>query len=224
MNKRLTNILVFICACVFLLGTAAVVAMSAEEGSSFFNAGQFFKKANENNISNQSGEILAKYQGVAVTRTMVDYQRNMNILRSEDAIQENTTDLDIVNNILKSIMLLEEAEQQGLAATPDEVEALVENARLAYSLPEGKQILDDFCAGSGITVEEYFEIYRQQLPRTIARQKLMDAVGKQYCEANGLTFTKVNPPAELVAAQEEYIQALFQQNQSKIEYFLDVVS
>ena len=38
-------------------------------------------------------------------------------------------------------------------------------------------------------------------------------------EKQGLTFTKVNPPAEMIEAQENYIDELFAENKDKIIYF-----
>lgn len=220
-RKHLTFAILCVCALAVVAGT--VYAFASEEVSAFFSAGLFFKSAKEEDTADvtDSSKILAKYNGTPITASTVEYQRNMNVLRSEEAAQNNTTDLDIINNIIKNMILLEEAERQGLAATDEEVEALVESAVYGYSIPEGKKIIDDFCSGAGITFDEYLEIYREQLPRTIARQKLKDAVGKRYCEEHGLEFTKVNPPKEMVAAQEAYIEELFEKNKDKIEYFLD---
>ena len=149
---------------------------------------------------------------------MVDYEKNISGL---GITLKAKTDLDIVNGIAKNLILYEEAVRLGFSATEAEVEALIENAKLAYTIPEGKKIADDFCKGAGITFEEYLDIYRKQLPQSIARQKLIDAVGKKYCEANGLEFTKVNPPKEMLDAQEAYKCELFDKHRDKIEYFID---
>ena len=37
-----------------------------------------------------------------------------------------------------------------------------------------------------------------------------------------MEFTKINPPAEMVAAQEAFIQKLFEENKHKIEYFIEI--
>ena len=46
-------------------------------------------------------------------------------------------------------------------------------------------------------------------------------MGEEFCEQNGLTFTKVNPPKELVAAKEDYVDDLFEQAQGEIIYYTD---
>jgi 2-oxoglutarate dehydrogenase complex dehydrogenase (E1) component-like enzyme len=83
-------------------------------------------------------------------------------------------------------------------------------------------MIDSFLEGAGISFDEYMDLVREQVPRNIARQKLIDAIGRQYCEEHGLEFTKINPPAEMVAAQKAYIEQLFEQNKDKIEYFIDI--
>lgn len=57
--------------------------------------------------------------------------------------------------------------------------------------------------------------------RAIARQKLLDAFGQEYCEENGLTFTKVNPPAEMVEAREAYVDELMTKAAGEITYYTD---
>ena len=223
MKKKIIYVLAIICICVVVIGVFTIFASASEGQSPLYFLGQFFKSANDEiKGPNSSIVVVAKYNGTDITSTDVNYQRNANVMRSESDAAKNKTDLDIINNIIKNLILLEEAEQRGLSATESEIEELMQNAKLGYSMPEGKKIIDDFCKGAGISYEEYLEIYRNQLPRTIARQKLIDVVGKQFCEANGLVFTKVNPPKEMVAAQELYIQELFEKNKDKIEYYIEI--
>lgn len=223
MRKKAVVACIIILVCVFCVGSVIVYATASEGSNDFFLAGLFFKSSQNKESAgiNSNVRIVAKYNGTAITADTVEYQKNMNILRDNESTDQNDTDLEIINNIIKSMILLEEAERRGLTATEAEVEALLQNARDAYATPEGKEILDSFCDGAGITIDEYFTIYRDQLPKTIARQKLRDEIGRQYCQEHGLEFTKVNPPAEMVAAQEAFIENLFEQNKDKIEYFLN---
>lgn len=221
MKKRIICLLSIICICIVGVGVFTIFASATEGQSPLYALGQFFKTANNESTKNDY-VVMAKYNGTDITSTVVNYQRNANVIRNESAAAENKSDLDIINNIIENLILLEEAERLGLSATEAEIESLMQSAKVGYSIPEGKKIIDDFCEGAGISYEEYLEIYRNQLPRTIARQKLLDAVGKQFCEANGLMFTKVNPPKEMVAAQELYIQELFEKNKDKIEYYFDI--
>ena len=124
-----------------------------------------------------------------------------------------------MNSILTNMVLFEEAKRQGYGATQAEIDEMVDNAKLAYSLPDGNKILTQYCDGAGITPEEYFDLLEKQAPRTIARQKFIDSIGKAYCEEHGLTFTKVNPPKELTDAQDAYVADLFEQAKDEIVYY-----
>lgn len=118
--------------------------------------------------------------------------------------------------ILQNMVLYQEAIRLGYAATQSEIDALVTNNKQTYDIPEGKAMIDQYCANADITVDEYFAHLEAQVLRTIARQKLLDAVGKQYCDQYGLTFTKVNPPKEMTDAQDAYVTELFAQAQGNI--------
>lgn len=213
MKKKLVVILSVVC----LAAVIGVVAYGAGGGDVNFLMGRYYQAAKEDD----SSEVLATYKDQKVTRAMVTYQMNMNIMRSEQVAQEWDTDLKVVNNLIEGMILLEEAERLGLAATEEEVEAMVQSVKDSYELPEGKEILDAYCEGAGLTLEEYYEAVREQAPRTIARQKLRDAVGKAYCEEHGLEFTKVNPPEEMREAVDQYIADLFESQKQYIEYFLE---
>ena len=115
-------------------------------------------------------------------------------------------------------MLVEEAENLGLAATDAEIEEMVDAVKAAYDIPEGKEIVDAYCAGAGISVESYFDIVRERAPRIIARQKLKDYVGQQFCAEHGIEFTKVNPPEEVLTAEQNYIEDLFAARAANINY------
>ena len=217
MRKKTIVVCLIICLSMLLVITGVASAVSKDDR--FHLAGLFFNSANDNKLRDTT--IVASYNGQDITTNTVDYQRKMNIFRSEEAAKEYDTDIQIVNRIIESMLILEEAERLGFAATDAEIEEMVANTTGVYAMPEGKKIIDAYCKGAGITVEEYFELQREQAPRVIARQKLMDAVGKQYCDENGLTFTKVNPPKEMLQAQEAYIEKLFAEHKADIVYYIE---
>lgn len=162
--------------------------------------------------------LLAEYHGEKVYQTDVDSYCSMNrFFAGEDA--ELPTEQEILTEILQNIVLLEEAQRLGYAATQDEIDAMVENAKQGYALSEGKALLEGYCEWAGMTMDEYFVNLEAQAPRVIARQKLLNAVGEEFCEENGLTFTKVNPPPELVQAREDYVADLFAKAQDAITYY-----
>ena len=222
MRKRI--VLICILTVLLAIGIGVGVSYAATEENVFSLAGQYLSSVLGNGSvgTDSSQVVMARYDGEAITSTMVTYQRKLNILRSEEYAADNDTDIEIINNIITDMILVEEAQRLGLTATEAEIEAMVQNAVRAYSLPEGKEMLDAYCDGAGITFDEYLAILEEQAPSIIAKQNLRDAIGMQYCEENGLEFTKVNPPAGMTAAQEAYIEALFEQNKDKIEYLIDV--
>lgn len=223
MKGKLVIKCMLIAAVLVCAGTAFA---SATDDNIFYQAGRYLKSvlssSESNGMINSNENIVAKYNGTPISAASIEYNRNMNILRDEASAMEHDTDFNIINKIIESMILLEEAERLGLTATDKEIEGMVSSAIEAYSLPQGKEMIDPFLEGAGISFDEYIAMLREQAPRTIARQKLMDAIGRQYCEDNGLEFTKMNPPAEMVAAQKAYIKQLFEQNKHKIEYFIDV--
>ena len=108
------------------------------------------------------------------------------------------------------------AEYHGEKVYQADVEAYSDTARLLAGadaeLPTEREILTEFLQNM-VLLEE------AQAPRTIARQKLLDAVGEKFCEENGLTFTKVNPPPKLMQAKKDYVADLFAQAQDETIYY-----
>ncbi len=226
MHKKIIVVCVVLALCV--LGTLAGIAYAASnDGSGDMRlAGQYFKSANAEKpfSSSKNAQIVAEYNGHKITAETVAYQKNMNILRDTATAAKYSSDMDVIQQIVKSMILLEEAEKLGLAATEAEINEMVENAKLAYSLPEGKELLDAYCAGAGITIDEYFDLIRAQAPDVIARQKLKNEAGRQYCESHGLTYSNVNPPEGMLEAQEAYMENLFHQHEAEIQYYIGEAS
>lgn len=225
MKKRQNMYVFIICTC--LLGIFLVTAFAYENTSVYKIMGEYFKQANEVegknffSITDSTPIPLADYHGQVVYQTDVNYYKKINGFFSSDMTKVPLTEEETLDKILENMVLYDEAERLGLTATQSEIDEMVNNARLAYTLPEGKEILDQYCEGAQITIDEYFELLENQAPRTIARQKLIDFVGQKFCEENGLTFTKVNPSKELVEAKEAYINDLFNQAKEDIKYYSD---
>lgn len=158
---------------------------------------------------------LAEFHGEKVYPS--DVENQMRSLSATGAAGQKTAD-EIFMEILHNMVLYDEAVRLGYTATQSEIDAMVENSKQSYATPEGKAMMDQYCEQANLTIDEYFTSLEAQAPRTIARQKLLDAVGKQYCDEHGLTFTKVNPPAEMIQAREAYVEELFAQAEGDITY------
>ena len=156
--------------------------------------------------------VLAEYHGHEVSHAVVDYRKKMGATGSER---------EIVDTILRGYMMVEEAEARGLAATQEEIDEMVEAPRQAYESGEmgENNALDEYCAGLGITIEDYFAQLREQAPETLAHAKLRDALAREYCEAHGLEYRLGAQPDEVNAAVEAELDKLFEEHKGEIVYY-----
>lgn len=157
--------------------------------------------------------VLAVYHGFEVTESMVDYQKKMDAQR-DPALRQNLTDKEIVDNILIGRMLLEEAEDLGLTATQEECDEMIASAKAAYALPDGKQMLDEWCADTGTTIDAYWAQLAAEAPDTISREKVRAYIKDSY-RADHPDATD----EEVEKAYAEYRTQLLQSHLDKITYY-----
>ena len=211
MKKKIAILLAAVLAVVLL----AAGITGAYGDSQFFDMGRLLGVAQDD----RSSELAATYKDQQMTMVELEYQRGMAAVKGGDAADE--TDREIVNRLIEGMILLEVAEEKGLTATQAEVDAMMENTRAAYDLPDGKKTIDEYCAGAGMTVEEYYEKLERDLPDAITRQKLKDEFGREYCAEHGMEFTKVNQPPEINEAYQEYRARLLKEHLDDIVYYID---
>ena len=197
-----------------LLFACVIGAYAVLKDDSIFELGKNDKEA----MDNDSDTVIATYNGYEITQAMIDSERKTYAINGEVRQNDSLSDRKAVENIIRNIMIVEKAEELGLAATNAEIEEMVSAVKESYDIPEGKEIIDAYCAGAEISVETYLGIVEERAPRIIARQKLRDYVGQQYCIEHGIEFTKVNPPAEVLAAEQDYIEDLFAARAAYIDY------
>lgn len=193
------------------------VAQSQEDTPVEEALGTYYQEAQD-----QTGDdpVLAVYKDQTVLRSVVDYQKQTQAaLAGVDPAA--LSDQEVVDDLLKNALLLEEAEARGLTPTQEEIEQyLQETVYTAYALPEGKEQIDTYCASAGISLEEYVADLREQAPRFLARAKLKEAVMEEYCQAHGLPYDPMTPPQEAQAAVEAYQDQLLADHQGEITYYL----
>lgn len=132
---------------------------------------------------------------------------------------QTVTDREAAEQLLLNLAMLDEAEQLGLSVTQEEVDAAFAVQKQNYeNNDEVHQYIDDWCEQTGVTADDYFRAVQEQLSRVMLRQKLHDALGEAYCKEHGLTFTKVNPPAEMENYVQDYLDGLLKKYSSKITY------
>ena len=125
------------------------------------------------------------------------------------------TDKEIVDNILIGRMLLEEAEDLGLTASQEECDEMIASAKAAYELPEGKQMLDDWCADMDTTIDAYWAQLAAEAPDTIRREKVRSYIKDSY-RADHPNATD----EEVEKAYNDYRSQLLRSHLDEIAYYI----
>ena len=194
-------------------------AQSAEDTPVEESLGTYYEEAMEQ-AEAPDDPVLAVYKDQTVLRSVVDYQKQTQAaLAGVDPA--TLSDREVVDDLLKNALLLEEAEARGLTPTQEEIEQYrQETVYTAYELPEGKEQIDNYCASAGISFEEYVADLRGQAPRFLAKAKLKEAVMEEYCQAHSLPYDPMNPSQEAQEAVEAYQDQLLADHQGEITYYL----
>lgn len=162
-------------------------------------------------------EVVAEYKGQPILASQLAQWRESYRLTGA----QPPSDQELLRQLVENLVLEEEAKRRGLAATQDEIDDMVQSVKDSYELPEGKEILNNYCKNAGITIEEYFDRIREVSPSILARRKLETALGQEYCQEHGLEYTTVNPPKELTEAVDQAIEELIEAQADEIQYFLE---
>ena len=179
-------------------------------------AGLFSGCAEKEAAVQEADPVAATYGETQIRQSLVDYEKqNLQALNGNQEV----TDREAAEQLLLHLAMLDEAEQLGLSVTQEEVDAAFAVQKQNYeNSDEVRQYIDDWCEQTGVTADDYFRAVQEQLSRVMLRQKLRDALGEAYCKEHGLTFTKVNPPAEMESYVQDYLDGLLQKYSSKITY------
>lgn len=162
-------------------------------------------------------EVVAEYKGQPILASQLAQWRESYRLTGA----QPPSDQELLRQLVENLVLEEEATRRGLAATEGEIDDMVQSVKDSYELPDGKEILDNYCKNAGITLEQYFDQVREVAPSILARRKLETALGEEYCREHGMEYTTVNPPKELTEAVEQAIEELIQAQAGEIQYYLN---
>ena len=122
--------------------------------------------------------VLATYKDAEITRSLVDYQKQT--MRHLNGAAE-VSDKEAVDELLINNIMLDEAETRGLSVSQEEIDAMLQSQHDNYeNYEEIRAIIDDYCKEQDLTTEQYFAVLEEQVPRSILRQKLRDALGQEY--------------------------------------------
>lgn len=162
--------------------------------------------------------VLAKYKDTEITRSLVDHWKEVKRQLGGGAV----SDKDMVDELLINNIMLDEAESRGLSVSQEEIDAMLQSQHDNYeNYEEIRAIIDDYCKEQDLTTEQYFAVLEEQVPRSILRQKLRDALGQEYCAEHGQAFTKVNPPQEMTDYVNAYLDGLLDTYSAYIKYNID---
>lgn len=206
--------IVFVCVASLSVG----ITYAAKNLTEYQQLGAYYAEVHDKMDSGNGGKVLAKYEDLEITEAIVDYQHKVSAMLYEPIYE---TDFQTVNRVIRGRMILDEAKRLGLSATQAEIDASMEASRSVMDLPGGKQLLEEYCEGAGMTIEEYFETLEKQFPEMIAKNKLKNKYAREYCEKNGLEYQQGVYNAEVDAAVEEKLNELFEKNKHKIRYYMN---
>lgn len=165
-----------------------------------------------------SEDVLATYKERNVTAGMVTYWQEVEVMTySADGTihTEKPSKKEVVDRVLRSLILLDEAEQAGLTATDEQVNAAIaEQKSIAEEYPEIREQLEEYWEAAGMTEETYWTLLQQSFYEELTIANLQAILMTEYEEA-GMT------EEEAKAAYEAYKNGLIETHQDQITYYLD---
>ena len=165
-----------------------------------------------------SDDVLATYKERNVTAGMVTYWQEVEVMTySADGTihTEKPSKKEVVDRVLRSLILLDEAEQAGLTATDEQVNAAIaEQKSIAEEYPEIREQLEEYWEAAGMTEETYWTLLQQSFYEELTIANLQAILMTEYEEA-GMT------EEEEKAAYEAYKNGLIETHQDQITYYLD---
>lgn len=165
-----------------------------------------------------SDDVLATYKERNVTAGMVTYWQEVEVMTySADGTihTEKPSKKEVVDRVLRSLILLDEAEQAGLTATDEQVNAAIaEQKSIAEEYPEIREQLEEYWEAAGMTEDTYWTLLQQSFYEELTIANLQAILMTEYEEA-GMT------EEEAKAAYEAYKNGLIETHQDQITYYLD---
>ena len=160
-----------------------------------------------------SDDVLATYKERNVTAGMVTYWQEVEVMTySADGTihTEKPSKKEVVDRVLRSLILLDEAEQAGLTATDEQVNAAIaEQKSIAEEYPEIREQLEEYWEAAGMTEETYWTLLQQSFYEELTIANLQAILMTEYEEA-GMT------EEEAKAAYEAYKNGLIETHQDQI--------
>lgn len=210
-----------------ILGSILVVAMIVSVCAiSFGDGASLLESLGIISKTHNDDTVVAEYNGFKVTQAMIDTQRSAAGLAGDDvqsdANMKDASDKAIIDRIITGQMLTDEAEARGVAATQEEMDENLATLKGAYEqYDDVKKMIDDYCKGAGISIDEYWkQVYDQSYGR-ISRTNLKIALCKEYCSELGYTgdYEDKMQTEEFENRYNEYKSSLLSSHSADIQYY-----
>ncbi len=213
MKKKKVTI-ISLCASVVI----ALLCVTAFAGLSNtpFDVGKLFKDGRS------ASEIkVAQYKDFTVTKAEVEYAKSAESKMTGDS-EIKQSDREITDRLIKGYMVLCHAKEDGYEATDEEIANDMETLKASYNEHEdAKEIVDNFCKGAEITIEEYWQQVEQQTRDSITRNKFKYAFYESYAKEIGYDGSLRNSvfAGEAEEKYEGYLAELLEEQFAEVEYF-----
>ena len=187
----------FVVAGLIIGALLATLAIAYAVSDNFLLGGLFNKNSEQGN-----NETIVEFKGIAITAADIEREIKINDLTNS---VEKKSETDVVNDLILKQIYLSEAEKLGLQATSEEISALVNEQKKFYEeFEEITSMVDEYCKGASMTLEEYWIDLEERAPRVIARNKVYNNFFDEYCEKNGLDKYSSRTQEEINNFNAEY--------------------
>ena len=156
--------------------------------------------------------IAARYREHEVTWQQVERLRSVMTLLGEKG---ETDDRALVDRLLQGYILFDEAKELGVTVSESEVAQRLSE----LPLPDGKSTLDEYLRTLGGSLGDYLDLVREQALEKLTRERVREALARDYCSEHGIDFDLDHLPEEASRAVGEKIDGLIESHRDEIEYY-----
>lgn len=178
MKKKLA---VVFCVILIVSLVAGISIYAMPQRSSGMVMGEHLSSFNEK----ENTQAIVQISNVVVYEAEIDaYRERIAIERGISKEQVPISDAEDL--IIENIVVEQKAVEMGLEVTDEEVANEIEFQKQNYdNVPQYKEIVDDYCLGAGITLDQFFSELSESLKSTMSRTKLRDYVVGEYLAETG---------------------------------------
>ena len=159
-------------------------------------------------------ELAAVYGGVEIRRADLEKLR-----ATAEAGEAELSDRELAERAVRALIITEEAERLGVAASEEEAERLAALTLQSFAWGYGREEMEAVYADKGLTEEEYYAVLKQRAYHSLSELGLRSCLGREYCREQGVEYRPGDTDGPMQAAVEEYMDALVQEKISGAEFY-----